>query len=422
MTGGHLRAVGAVPPGGPAVPSAGPGGPAVPSRGAGPEPGGPGVDPGSPVAEAERMARVVLSCAVEPGDATTSSLVRQLGAVRALERSRTSTSPTGVAERLAERLAEVDPVRRLDEAARCGIRFLVPGDPEWPAGLDLLDDAVADEGFGGTPPGLWVKGPMPLGELATSVAVVGSRAASVYGVETARHLCAHLAGAGVPVVSGGALGIDFVAHDATLAAGGATAAVLACGVDRVYPAQNRRLLQHLGAEFAVVSEQPPGSAPTRPRFLARNRLIAAMTSGTVLVEAALRSGALNTAGWAEALHRQVMCVPGPVTSYTSQGVNNFLREGRGTVVTRGEEVLELVGRAGEHLVEPRGGERRRRDDLTPTERQVVEWVPVSESAAVDSVSRLCGLHIRTTEAALRRLRSKGFVRQDEDGWRLVPEP
>ena len=108
-------------------------------------------------------------------------------------------------------------------------------------------------------------------------------------------------------------------------------AVLACGVDRAYPAQNRLLLQHLATELAVVSEQPPGSAPTRPRFLARNRLIAAMTLGTVLVEAALRSGALNTAGWAEALNRQVMCVPGPVTSYTSQGVNNWLRQGRGTV-------------------------------------------------------------------------------------------
>jgi DNA processing protein len=374
-----------------------------------------------PGAEAERLARVTLSCGVEPGDATTSSLVRQLGAVRALERSLASTSETGLAEGLAERLAAVDPARQLDQAARCGIRFLVPGDPEWPEGLDLLDDAVAEDAFGGTPPGLWVKGPMPLTELVTSVAVVGSRAASVYGLEMTRLLCADLAGAGVPVVSGGALGIDFEAHDATLTAGGATVAVLACGVDRVYPAQNRLLLQHLAAEFAVVSEQPPGSTPTRPRFLARNRLIAAITTGTVLVEAALRSGALNTAGWAEGLSRPVMCVPGPVTSYTSQGVNNFLREGRGTVVTRGPEVLELIGNAGEHLVEPLRGERRTRDDLTPVERRVVEWVPVSDPLPVDSVSRRCGLHIRSTEAALRRLRSKGFVEQVEDGWRLVPE-
>jgi DNA processing protein len=370
--------------------------------------------------DAERLARVTLSCAVEPGDGTTSSLVRQMGAERALEKA-LSAGEGEPGEMLALRLAEVDAVRQLDQAERCGIRFLVPGDAEWPAGLDQLDDAITTDGFGGTPPGLWVKGPMPLTELATSVAVVGSRAASVYGVEMTRSVCAHLALSGVPVVSGGALGIDFEAHDATLSADGVTAAVLACGADRVYPAHNRLLLQHLAAEFAVVSEQPPGSAPTRPRFLARNRLIAAMTTGTVVVEAALRSGALNTAGWAESLNRHVMCVPGPVTSYTSRGVNNFLREGRGTVVTHGAEVLELVGAAGEHLVEPPRGEDRPRDDLTPTERTVVEWVPVSEPARVDSISRLCGLSLRTTEGALRRLRSKRFVQLTDGGWRLAPD-
>ncbi|MDR7253603.1 DNA processing protein [Nocardioides sp. BE266] len=375
---------------------------------------------GEPVSEAERLARVVLSCGVEPGDGTTSSLVAQLGAERALERS-LSGAEGEPGEMLAARLAEVDPARQLDQAERCGIRFLVPGDPEWPPGLDQLDGAITDEGFGGTPPGLWVKGPMPLTELATSVAVVGSRAASAYGVEMTRAVCAHLALAGVPVVSGGALGIDFEAHDASLSADGVTAAVLACGVDRVYPANNRRLLHHLASEFAVVSEQPPGSAPTRPRFLARNRLIAAITSGTVVVEAALRSGALNTAGWAESLHRHVMCVPGPVTSYTSQGVNNFLREGRGTVVTHGAEVLELVGATGEHLVDPPRGERRARDDLTPTEAKVVEWVPVSEPALVESIARLSGLHLRTTEGALRRLRSKRFVELSDEGWRLAPD-
>src|SRR5690606_14000958 len=113
---------------------------------------------------------------------------------------------------------------------------------------------------GGTPPGLWVKGPLPLTELTTSVAVVGSRSCSVYGDEVAREIAGTAARAGVPVVSGAARGIDFAAHDAALLAGGATVAVLACGVDRVYPHQHRRLLQHLAAEHAVVSEQPPGSA------------------------------------------------------------------------------------------------------------------------------------------------------------------
>jgi DNA processing protein len=373
--------------------------------------------PSRVVPETERLARVVLSCGVQPGDGRTSSLIRQLGARRTLELSLVPKPGSG----LAGRLAEVDPVRQLEQAARCGIRFLVPGDPEWPAGLDQLDDAITDQGVGGTPPGLWVKGPMPLTELAASVAVVGSRAASVYGVEMTRALCEHLALAQVPVVSGGALGIDFEAHDATLIAGGATAAVLACGVDRVYPAQNRLLLQHLAAEFALVSEQPPGSIPTRPRFLARNRLIAALTQGTVLVEAALRSGALSTAAWAERLNRQVMCVPGPVTSYTSQGVNNWIRDGRGTVVTHGSEILELVGEAGEHLVDDPRGEERPRDSLTLVEQQVVEWVPVSAPAEVDSIARLSSLHVRETESALQRLLAKRFVRFEDGGWRLAPD-
>ena len=369
------------------------------------------------VAEADRLARVTLSCGVEPGDGTTSSLIRQIGPVKALGQSLVPKPHS----RLAERLASVDPERQLEQAGRCGIRFVVPGDLEWPIALDQLDDATTEGAFGGTPPGLWVKGPMPLTELATSVAVVGSRAASVYGVEMTRGVCEHLATAGVPVVSGGAVGIDFVAHDATLLAGGATVAVLACGVDRVYPAQNRPLLQHLAAEFAVVSEQPPSSGPTRPRFLARNRLIAAMTRGTVLVEAALRSGALNTAGWAELLSREVMCVPGPVTSYTSQGVNNWLRQGRGTVVTRGAEVLEMIGHAGQHLVEEPRGEERPRDALSPIEQQVLEWVPVSAPAQVDSIAHQSSLHVRDTVGALRRLEAKRFVRLEEGGWRLVPD-
>ena len=370
----------------------------------------------STVPEAERLARVALSCGVEPGDAKTSTLIRQLGAEKTLGLSLVPKPDSG----LAGRLAEIDPRRQLEQAETCGIRFVVPGDPEWPTQLDQLDDAIS-EGFGGTPPGLWVKGPMPLTELDTSVAVVGSRAASTYGMEMTRAICAHLAAVGVPVVSGGALGIDFVAHDATLRAGGPTIAVLACGVDRVYPAQNRLLLQHLAAEFAVVSEQPPGSGPTRPRFLARNRLIAAMTRGTILVEAALRSGALNTAGWAELLSRQVMCVPGPATSYTSQGVNNWLRQGRGTVVTHGSDVLEMIGQAGEHLVEEPRGEIRPRDALSRIEQQVIEWVPISSPAQVDSIAHLSSLHVRETLGALQRLEAKGFVRHEEGGWRLVPD-
>lgn len=365
--------------------------------------------------EADRLARVVLSRAVEPGDRTTSSLVRQLGPQGAL---RTQLEPKP-GSGLPDRLRQVDPVRELEQAQRCGIRFVVPGDPEWPPGLDDLDHVEDVQELGGTPPGIWVKGPMPLTELATSVAVVGSRSCSVYGDEVARWISGTVAAAGTPVVSGGAKGIDFAAHDAALLAGGATVAVLACGVDRAYPVQHRRLLAHLAAEFAVVSEQPPGSAPTRIRFLARNRLIAALTSGTVLVEAALRSGALNTASWAEQLSRPVMCVPGPVTSYTSEGVHEWFRRGGASLVTRGAEVLEIVGAAGQHLPEVRRGEERPRDSLSRTDQLVLEAVPVSAPADVESIAGMCALHVREAANALGRLERGGFVREVPGGWRLA---
>ena len=376
--------------------------------------------------EADRLARVVLSCGVEPGDMTTSRLVADLGAQRALASQLGPKAGSG----LAERLAVVDPARQLEDAERRGIRFLVPGDPEWPQGLDDLDhvdqldhrdpnsDAEALT-FGGTPPGIWVRGPMPLTELAGSVAVVGSRASTVYGEEMTRAIATHLALASVPVVSGGAFGIDFVAHDAALLAGGATVAVLACGVDQVYPQKHRALLAHLAAEFALVSEQPPGSGPTQLRFLARNRLIAAMTRGTVLVEAALRSGALNTVRWADQMSRPVMCVPGPVTSYTSAGVHHWLRRGGATVVTHGAEVLEAVGGIGEHLLEEPRGPERPRDRLSRVERTVLEQVPPVTPLGVDRIAGVSLLHVRDTDRALARLQEKGFVMRADDGWRLA---
>jgi DNA processing protein len=116
-----------------------------------------------------------------------------------------------------------------------------------------------------------------------------------------------------------------------------------------------------------------------------------------------------------------MCVPGPVTSYTSQGVNNWVRQGRGTVVTHGSEVLELIGQAGEHLVEEPRGEERPRDALSRIEQQVLEWVPVSTPAEVDSIAHLSSLHVRDTVGALERLQAKRFVRLEEGGWRLVPD-
>ena len=204
-------------------------------------------------------------------------------------------------------------------------------------------------------------------------------------------------------MSGAAFGIDQAAHRGALASRGPTVAVLACGADRAYPSAHRSLIDYIADVGLVVSEAAPGCAPTRIRFLARNRLIAALARGTVVVEAAVRSGALNTASWAAGLGRAVMGVPGPVTSAPSAGVHQLIRARDAVLVTSGEEVLEVVGPMGSYaLADPREAEQPR-DRLTPRERQVLDAVPLVQ--AVDSPQdrrRRPASRTRRTKEALAR--------------------
>jgi DNA processing protein len=219
------------------------------------------------------------------------------------------------------------------------------------------------------------------------------------------------------VVSGAAIGIDDAAHRGAVNAGGATAAVLACGPERTYPRESSVVLRRLWAEYVVLSEVPPGSSPTRRRFLARNRIIAGLARGTVLVEAAIRSGALNTATWTELLSRPVMGVPGPVVSAPSEGVHQRIRSGGATLVTHGSEVLEQLGASGEHLLPVPRAPERPRDRLSDADQHVLEQVPVASPAALDSIADLAARHVRDVDAALRRLQGLGFVEQVPTGWR-----
>lgn len=370
---------------------------------------------------AERLARVALSRAGEPGDLRLTRLVADLGAVTVLAElmARGRSDPSGAD--LAERLGSIDPVRELDRATRLGIRFVTPGDEEWPERLGDLAHGQQVQGRGGVPLGLWTRGPVRLCELSTGVAMVGSRSATTYGAAVAGDIAATLARAGRPVISGAAFGIDQAAHRGAIAAGGTTAAVLACGVDRPYPAAHRRLLDHIGETGAIVSETPPGCAPTRVRFLSRNRLIAALGAGTVVVEAAVRSGALNTANWTGQLNRPLMGVPGPVSSAPSQGVHQCIRTGAATLVTSGADVLELVGAAGEHLVEVPREPPRSRDRLSQRDQQVLDAVPVAQWAPAHSVARSAGISLLTVMSALTRLSGAGLVTQSPAGWRLADE-
>ncbi len=377
---------------------------------------------GAAASEPERLARVVLSRVAEPGDVRMTSLVADVGAAPVIDRLRDEGERGGLAADLAARLVACDPAAELERAARVGVRFVVPGDAEWPPALGDLAHVEALQQRGGVPVGLWVRGPWTLDglddPLAGAVAVVGSRSATSYGEGVARTLGADLTHAGHPVVSGAAFGIDQAAHRGALAAGRPTVAVLACGADRVYPEAHRHLLEHVLGTGAVVSETPPGGAPTRVRFLARNRLIAALTRATVVVEAAVRSGALNTAGWAERLHRHVAGVPGPVTSAASQGVHQLMRRGSATLVTTGDEVRELVSPAGQGVLTETRGEERPRDRLSTRQQVVLDAVPLSRPAAADAIARTAGVRVVEVAGELERLRTAGLVERVGPRWRL----
>ena len=367
--------------------------------------------------EADRRARVALNAIAEPGDPRVSRLVAELGAETVHVRLTEDRDLQGLRSELATRLVGLDPDRVLTRAAARGLRFVVPGDDEWPRSLEALAFAEPLHRLGGAPLGLWVRGPLPLAATCRrSVAVVGSRSATSYGAQVAKDLAAGLAGQGVTVVSGAAFGIDVAAHRGALAARGPTVAVLACGADRAYPAAHAELLELLARESVVVSEVPPGGAPTRHRFLGRNRLIAALTAGTVVVEAAVRSGALNTASWTTRLNRPLMGVPGRVTDAPSEGVHELVRSGAAALVSRTEHVLELVSPSGSFTWDPPRQPATARDRLGPADQRVLEAVPLHQPAASASIARVCGLPVAAVTDSLVRLGRLGWVTGADGRW------
>jgi DNA processing protein len=371
---------------------------------------------------AERLARLALARVVEPGNRAVAAAVAELGAEEVWAAVRSGRRVAGLGQALVEgaahRAVRADPAAELAVLQRAGGRLLCPGDDEWPGErLDWPFDAMEHA----PPLALFVRGRPPLAQtVAASVAVVGARAATGYGVHVAGELGLGLAEQGTAVVSGGAYGIDGAAHRGALTAGGApTVAVLACGVDVAYPRGHDRLLERIAQEGLVVSELPPGCAPTRSRFLVRNRLIAALSQGTVVVEAALRSGSLSTLRRADELSRPVMAVPGPVTSATSAGCHVRLRMGA-VCVTTADEVLEAVGRTGSGALEPPRGESRPRDDLPETVRRVLDAVPVRSGAGEASIARTAGVSTLVVQQVLPPLLVAGLVERSTSGWRLSP--
>ncbi|MET8132672.1 MULTISPECIES: DNA-processing protein DprA [unclassified Streptomyces] len=363
----------------------------------------------------ERGARVTLSRVVEPGDEVCGRWIREVGAREAvLWLHGDLGQPRGMTDKrwagLRARAGRADPERDLALARDAGVRFVCPGESEWPAQLDDLGDA--------RPVGLWVRGRAGLRLWALrSVAVVGARACTEYGAHMAATLGAGLAERGWVVVSGGAYGIDGAAHRGALGAGGATVAVLACGVDRPYPRGHTQLITRIAEQGLVVGELPPGEHPTPSRFILRNRVIAALTRGTVVVEAAYRSGALVTARAAQRLGRFTMGVPGPVTSGLSAGVHELLR-GEAVLVSDAAEVAELVGDMGE-LAPERRGPVLPRDLLQPGARRVLDAVPARDPAGAEEIARRAATSTDDAVGRLYELRALGFVERHGDGWKLT---
>lgn len=362
---------------------------------------------GRSVSEPDRRARMVFARVTEPCSNPAREEIVSYGYEEACARLLDGRS--ALSRSAAGRLRTLD----LDQEARAtrlsGARVLVPGDDEWPPGLNDLDHP---------PHCVWVRGAGHLRTLAErGVAVVGARGSTAYGNHVAAELGYGLTSEGSVVISGAAYGIDAAAHRGALAAEGPTVAALACGVDRAYPAAHSDLLAQVMEQGVVISESPPGSLPLRSRFLARNRLIAACSRGAIVVEAGRRSGSLNTAGWAVTLGRPVGAVPGPVTSAASVGTNAWIREHSAELVTSTDEVLELVGRFGLDLASVKRGPVRPQDGLEQDELAVWEATSPMRPQTVEPLATAAGIDLARCQAILAGLLLDGLVTRDPEGWR-----
>jgi DNA processing protein len=381
----------------------------------------------------QELARAALTYLAEPGDPALGALLDICEPAEILAAIRADLLPgigPGCGDRPATRkaleralgcwrarLSGLPDDSGLADAERRGIRLVCPTDPEWPAGLDELGQA--------RPYALWLRGCADLrAACLRSVAMVGCRAASGYGGHVAGEIAADLGEQGWTIVSGGAYGIDAAAHRGALATGAVTIAVLACGVDHPYPAGHADLFANIAAQGLVISEWPPGRHPARLRFLVRNRAIAALACGTVIVEAAERSGALNTARHAAHLGRPLMAVPGPVTSAQSAGCHRIIREWGATCVTCAADIIEMLSPVGTPNASsqepasktPHGAPAR--DELDPDSARVLDALPARGGAGTATIAVEAGVDLDTVLRCLGLLAGCGFIERSDQGWRL----
>lgn len=381
-----------------------------------------------------RLARAALSRIMEPSDLHGLAVIRVLGpweSMRIISRNAqlASAQEEEIAEvlsaesgaawkgiddclkRWSPRLPQVAAERDLTTMASIGGGLLIPEDAAWPAGLKDLGLAA--------PIGLWFRGTSGLPALLDCVAVVGSRDSTAYGNAVVADIAHGLVARRKTVLSGGAYGIDAAAHRAALTAKSAesvaTIAVMAGGLDRFYPAGNELLLREISQSGLLLAEVPPGCNPTRYRFLQRNRLIAALSSATVVIEARWRSGALNTAHHAAEMGRHVAAVPGSVYSANSAGCHRLLREGAAVCVSDAAEICELISPSG-FLPPMHIPDRAEHDGLPAADLLLLDALPVRRGSSVAKLAGVAGLDEASVRAGLGRLELLELAKRSENGW------
>ena len=378
----------------------------------------------------ELFARASWTGIAEPGDRAAGELVASLGAggaltalvdtwplARILDAASAAGSQLTAADleaalaRWTPRLESGVALVALRQAVRFAVRLLVPGDPAWPAGVDDLGPHA--------PIALWLRGnDATLAAAQYSIALVGARAATGYGEHVTMEASAGLVDRGFAIISGAAYGIDGMAHRAALASSGQTVAILAGGVDRFYPSGHDALLARIVEAGAVVSELPCGAPPTKWRFLQRNRLIAAASQATIVLEAGWRSGSLNTAGHAASLGRPIGAMPGPVTSAASAGCHRLIREYAATLVTSAAEMAELVHGTEVHdsEVQARPDTPQGRADSTSLRVRLTDALSLRAPRSVDDLAARSGMSIAEVQAELGALEIDGGAVQRDRGW------
>jgi DNA processing protein len=278
--------------------------------------------------------------------------------------------------------------------------FITQHSEHWPISLFDLENHA--------PRGLWGVGKPSLLE-DRAISLVGSRVSTAYGENATAELIGPMVSRGFAIISGGAYGIDAQAHRAAIALKGNTIAVMAGGLDRLYPSGNRELFKEIAQKGLLLSEMPPGAEPTKWRFLQRNRLIAALGQATILVEANARSGAVSTANRAADLGRPVGAVPGPINSPGSDGCNQLIRDFKAQLITSADDILELLGESTSASPAEAAG-------LGALETRVLDVIGAGNA----DISRICnegGLTRSEAEVGLAGLSLLGVIAQDSLGWR-----